>query len=182
MPNGSKQKWLKSYQDHRNYIRKTEAIVRPELAARLGMLAKAVKLYGRRFIVYNPLPWKRSGIVQVPFSGHTVRDGERGPLVDVLEDGSFYAVDIPANGYKTFTVVDTTKEEVIFHLISAKQGADVDRFKMRFFKVALDHKRGGIASLIEKKTGRELVDKSSPYGGPVPPRTFQRQRSVRPLL
>ena len=32
-----------------------------------------------------------------------------------------------------------------------------------FFKVAFDLKRGGIASLVDKQTGRELVDQSSPY-------------------
>ena len=32
-----------------------------------------------------------------------------------------------------------------------------------FYKVAFDLKRGGIASLVDKQTGRELVDQASPY-------------------
>ncbi len=35
VPNGSKKKWLKSYDDHRNYIRKTHEIVTRELRSRL---------------------------------------------------------------------------------------------------------------------------------------------------
>ena len=37
------------------------------------------------------------------------------------------------------------------------------RLDTPFYRVAFDLRRGGIASLVEKKTGRELVDRSSPY-------------------
>ena len=139
-PGGEKKKWLKTFDDKRAYIRKTEAIVDRELRTRLALLAKNVKVDGRRMVVWNALPWPRSGIVEIP--------GRPGKWI--------YAEGVPANGYKTFSL-DARPDAAESPAVAA------DTLDTPFYRVAFDTQRGGIASLVEKKTGRELVDKASPY-------------------
>lgn len=136
---GSKRKWLVSYDKKRQYILNTNNIVNDELKAHLDLLAKSVNVTGKRLLVYNPLPWKRSGIVENPW--------EKGKSFYVKEiDGSSY-VSYSQNDLKELTI--TSDEQTTF--------------STPYFKVVFDLTRGGISSLIEKKTSRELVDKSSKY-------------------
>lgn len=59
-------KWLKSYDEKRQYIRNTENIILSELTTHLNLLAESVTIEGKRMFVYNPLPWTRSGLVEIP--------------------------------------------------------------------------------------------------------------------
>lgn len=133
LPRGSKRKWLQSYDDHRNYANTAASIVNKELNDRLLLLASSVKTKGKSIVVYNALPWKRSGIVEV--------DGIK-----------IFAEDVPANGYKTVPF----KEE---------KGVEGNAAKIEtsYFIVSFDLEKGGIRSLVETTTGRELVDQTSPY-------------------
>lgn len=136
---GSKRKWLHSYDVKRQYIRNTNDIVMSGLKSRLDLLAGSIDLNGSRLVVYNPLPWKRSGMVENPWSKGTY----------------FYVEDIPPSGYWTYT----QKE-----LKTPSQTKDEKSvFNTPYFKVSFDLKRGGITSLVDKATGKELVDQSSKY-------------------
>jgi alpha-mannosidase len=134
---GQKVNWLKTFEDHRDYIRKTESIVSCELRKRLGIIAKSVKAEGPRTIVYNPLPWPRSGLVGIPGQA----------------DSLLFAEDIPANGYRTFKLEKAVRP----------RESHSNTLETPFYNVSFDLRRGGISSLIEKKTGREIADRSSPY-------------------
>lgn len=136
---GSKSKWLKSYDEKRQYILNTNTIVNDGLKSHLNLLAKSVNVQGKRLVVYNPLPWKRSGIVENPW--------EKG--------SSFYVKEIEASGYVSYSENDLKKLTITKDTQS--------RFETPYFKIVFDLDRGGIASLIEKATGRELVDQSSKY-------------------
>ena len=136
---GSKRKWLRSYDDKRQYILTTNDIVSKELKAHLDLLAASVNKKGKRVVVYNTLPWKRSGMIENPW--------EKGKY--------FYVKDVAASGYTTYSF-DELKEGAI---TSDEQTV----FNTPYFKVVFDLAKGGIASLIEKSTGRELVDQSSKY-------------------
>ena len=136
---GSKKKWLHSYDVKRQYIHNTNDIISTALNADLDLLAKSVKVTGKRLVVYNPLPWKRSGIVENPWK----------------KGSYFYVNEIAPSGYVTYSQNDI-KESAI----TTDQQAE---FSTPYFKIAFDLKRGGIASLVEKKTNRELVDKTSKY-------------------
>ena len=80
-----------------------------------------------------------------------------------------YAEDVPANGYKTYGVQGPRREVSL----SVSDGAAAEgrtglqdgklSLETPFYRVTFDLRRGGIASLVEKKTGRELVDRKSPY-------------------
>ena len=136
---GSKKKWLHSYDVKRKYIHNTKDIINTELNTHLDLLAKSVNVEGKRLVVYNPLPWKRSGMIENPWNkGHY-----------------FYVKDVAASGYVTYSQNDL-KEPAITNDRQTE-------FHTPYFKVVFDLERGGIASLIEKKTNRELVDKSSKY-------------------
>ncbi len=136
---GSKRKWLRSYEDKRQYIRNTNEIVSTTLHSELDILAASVNKQGKRVVVYNPLPWKRSGMIENP-----------------LEKGTFfYAADIAPSGYSTYTA-DALQQG----------GASSDEqpvFSTPYYKVIFDLTKGGIASLMERSTGRELVDTASGY-------------------
>ena len=132
---GFYKKFEGSFDDKRAFIRKTAAIVDEGLRERMDLLAKSVKAEGERVVVFNPLPWKRSGLVEV--DGHC-----------------YFAKEVPAGGYLTLQEAPAHDET---------PSADAAVIETRHFKVVLDLKRGGIASLVDKASGRELVDKTSPY-------------------
>src|SRR6185437_9054618 len=136
---GSKRKWLRSYEDKRQYIRNTNEIVSTDLNTELDLLAASVNKQGKRIVVYNPLPWKRSGMIE-----------------NLWDKGKyFYVRGVPASGYRTFSADELTERKVTTDESST--------FSTPYFKVVFDLKKGGIASLIEKSSGRELVDQSSKY-------------------
>ena len=136
---GSKRKWLYSYDEKRQYILNTNDIVSKELKSHLDLLAKSVNIEGKRVVVFNPLPWKRSGMIENPW--------EKGR--------SFYVKEIAPFGYATYSQTDI-KESTITN-------DENPAFSTPYFKVVFDLTRGGISSLMEIKTGRELVDQSSKY-------------------
>lgn len=136
---GSKRKWLRSYDDKRQYIHNTNDIVTKALATDLDLLASSVNRQGKRVVVYNPLPWKRSGMIENPWVKGTY----------------FYVKDIPASGYSSYAASELGEGNLT--------NDEAPTFSTPYFKVVFDLKKGGIASLVEKSTGREWVDQSSKY-------------------
>ncbi len=136
---GNYKKYDLAFDTKRDYAHKEAAIVDRELHSRLELLAKSVNADGPRLVVYNGLPWARSGNVEIP--------GQSGKFI--------YVEDVPANGYKTITppVADTDQPK----------SHAADSLDTPFYKVTFDLQRGGIASLVDKKSGRQLIDQSSPY-------------------
>jgi hypothetical protein len=134
LPMERQQKFLQSFEDKRDYIRTTVGIVTRELQARLDLLARSVDATGSRIVVWNALPWARSGLVEVG-------------------GNQLYAENVPANGYKSFPA----------SAAKTLEDSKSDTFDTEYYRVKFDLQRGGLASLVEKNTGRELVDKASPY-------------------
>lgn len=56
-----------SWAEHTAYIESARDLVSPLLDGELGALARAVGVEGRRVVVFNPLPWRRDGLVSVPW-------------------------------------------------------------------------------------------------------------------
>jgi alpha-mannosidase len=137
---GAYRKYEEAFDDKRAFARRAQDIVQRELSGRLDLLAKSVRADGRRVLVYNGLPWVRSGAVAIP--------GE--------PDRFLFAKDVPANGYRTYPL-DTGAPA------PGPQPPVSTNLDARFYQVTFDVNRGGIASLVDKRTGRELVDQRSPY-------------------
>ena len=135
LPPSKYQKLEASWEDKTNYIRNAASISTSLVDAGLSALTRAVDAEGPRVVVYNPLPWRRSGIVDI--------DG-----------ASFLAKDIPALGYTTFPPAPSV----------ASKTMSGDILENEFMRVRLDPVRGAILSLVDKRTGREWADGSSEYG------------------
>jgi hypothetical protein len=134
---GFYRKFESSFDDHRAYIRRAQTLVDGGLSNRLDLLARSVNAVGKRIVVFNPLPWERSGLVAVP--------GEPGRLL--------FAENVPPNGYRTYPS----------HPSDPSDKPAASTLETPYYRVTFDLQRGGLASLVEKQTGRELVDRSSPY-------------------
>ena len=156
---GAYKKYEQVFDAKRAYARKEAEIVHRELRSRLDLLARSVKTAGPRVVVYNALPWPRSGMIEIP-----------------ARPGKFiYAEDVPASGYKTYPVGQAFQPDARAgqarapgtpgrpDVHSSQAGKPDVRLDTPFYRVAFDLGRGGIASLVEKRTGRELVDCTSPY-------------------
>ena len=129
-----------SWEDKTNYIKTADNITGSILKTNMDALAKAVNQSGPRLVVYNPLPWSRSGRIGLP--------GKPGQFI--------LAKDIPAGGYKTFPM-----DQIVASDPSDRYGNSIEN---EFYKVAFDTVRGIISSFIDKRTGREWVDKEAEQG------------------
>lgn len=132
---GFYEKFESSFDEHRRYIKTTDSIVSKELDKRLAVLADNVKAKTGEIIVYNTLPWARSGEISI-------------------SSRRIWVNDIPANGYK----VIKNKEKNGVTLANNPSVLDT-----RYFTVRFDTSRGGIASLIEKSTGKELASQNDEF-------------------
>jgi len=123
----------RSFDDKRDRAQRADHLVSDALDERMALLARNVKANGPHIVVFNPLPWQRSGEVEVKTPNGACR---------------FFAVDVPPCGYKTFNAVPDVEKDV--------QG-DPTRVQSKFFRLEIDAARGCLASLTEIRTGRELV-------------------------
>jgi len=163
-----------SWQEHFDYIDSVRRLMVGPYAEAVSTLADNVNVPGHRIVVYNPLPWKRDGFVTLNicymprFSSLKPADG--GAAVPVAFEGPalegneyniirFLARDVPPMGYLTFVPAN---DKPAAPILAADAAAGV--IESPFFKATLDAKRGRIASLIDKRTGRELVDGAAPQG------------------
>lgn len=162
-----------SWKEHDHFAFRVEDSVVPRLEAELHTLAESVNVAGLRIVVFNPLPWPRDGVVDFafPFMGSlagksavkSVDDG----VVEALQtwgahshrNGRFVAKQVPPLGYKTYVVTDDQPKAT-----SLAGDGPAGTIENRWFKVTFDPERGCVASLIEKATGAELVDRASPHG------------------
>jgi alpha-mannosidase len=163
-----------SWEEHDRFAMDIRNQVVPTLYDDLNTLAEHVNVPGTRVVVYNPLPWKRDGVVQfaLPFMGsvqscRTAKDvdtGELSPLqswgADSHRNGEFVAKAVPPMGYRTYVFVAETK--TVESRIAIEAAANT--VENAFFKVLLDPNRGRIKSIVDKTTGREMVDAAAPHG------------------
>lgn len=142
-----------SWAEHTAYIEAARDLVTPLLQTEMAALANAVQGSTQRIVVYNPLPWKRDGVIRIPLTARAPRaikpaDGSEVSAGEVLGRELHFSVrDIPAQGYRLFVGAPARAATL-----------DPNKLENKFFKVAFDTKRGVISSLVDKRSGRELVD------------------------
>jgi len=140
-----------------------------------AQLEALVKTTDNSVAVFNSLNWARSGIVETDLpEGTTLIDSSTGveAPVEILRRGKgislpgfgpgsvrvrFLAAAVPAVGYKLYTVRQIAKQR------AASVDIRGNTLENQFYRVTLDPSSGAIASVFDKKLGRELVDSSSPY-------------------
>ena len=153
---------LEGFGQKRAYSHRAAGLVDAPIDSRMAGLAAAVKVAGPRIVVFNPLPWQRDGAVDVPWSDAitAVTDVASGRIAPVATDGRrirFVAKDLPPLGYRTFVPGDRPAQGQI--TVDARTHC----IENELFRVTLDPTRCGVRSIVDKRTGRELVDPQSPY-------------------
>lgn len=123
--------------------------------------------------VFNSLSWQRSDVVTT-----TVPAGWAGQLWDVggraavpYESVSstrirFLAADVPALGYRTYELrsgPDTAATADPSLGWTPGSGSAPGVLQNQYYKVSVDSTTGVVTSIIDKATGRELVDQSSAF-------------------
>jgi hypothetical protein len=118
--------------------------------------------------VFNTLAWQRSGLVKV-FVDHEILPSNKAfRIVDPAtgqalsaqplarrSEGTWWALwarDVPPLGYKSYRIEVANEER------SALPAADSHMLENKFYRLTADPSSGGLASIVDKQTGRELVD------------------------
>jgi alpha-mannosidase len=132
----------------------------------LSQLADRIETRGENLIVFNPLSWRRSGLVRFQVdSGTSLTDVASNSLVpyEVVEEREdyqtirFWARDAPSMGYKVYRLGRGPA------VLPGRSEPESNVFQNKFYRVTLDPTRGAIKSLYDKELGRELVDAASSY-------------------
>lgn len=122
--------------------------------------------------VFNTLNWPRSGLVRVfidheilpPDREFRILDGNNTVLAQAMErraEGTYWALwvrDVPPLGYKILRLETN-------NLPRAKEtpATDATALENAFYKLTVDTTKGAIRSLVDKESGRELVDQSAAW-------------------
>jgi hypothetical protein len=132
----------------------------------LSQLADQIQSQGQNLIVFNPLSWKRSGLVRFQVDQNAtltdVATGERQPfeVTDTRDHYAtirFWAKDVPPLGYKVYRLGRGTE-------VHAQESTAANNiFENKFYRVTVDPARAAIKSVYDKELGRELLDPASPY-------------------
>jgi alpha-mannosidase len=134
--------WLeRTWQDHADYIHQSQRINDSLTLQAMQQLADNVNMQGERLVVYNPLPWVRDALVELP--------GKAGR--------KFMARQIPPSGYKVFALEEPGAEQII------SENSDRAELENGYFVITVDRVKGGVVSVINRLTGRELVDRNVPH-------------------
>jgi len=153
-----------------NRIRFAEKIIVPLMKNQLKLLASSVDAGGKRIVVYNPLPWARSGrvsffagVYQKKFNIYGVKDASTGEVIPVYEDYnliSFDAGSVPSMGYRTYIPI----LEPINNETSLKIDESRHLLENKYFKLVIDEQRGTLSSVFDKLNQRELVNEECSEG------------------
>ncbi len=150
-----------------NRIRNAEKIIVPLMKKQMKQLASSVDIEGKRIVVYNPLPWERSGrvsfftgVYKKSFNIYGLKDAESGEIIPVYDDGnliSFDADNVPSMGYKTYVpILEPIHNETM--LVLDEQNNILEN---KYFKIKIDEEKGTLISLFDKKNNKELTDQKS---------------------
>lgn len=126
-----------TWDDHADYIRKAAGISSKLQERELAQLAAAVNIEGDRMVVFNPLPCIRDATVDVPGGGQVL------------------VTNLPPSGYRAIPLPVVTSASPVTCETAVLENACL--------KVTLDRGRGGIVSVWDKTTGRDLVDARAKY-------------------
>jgi hypothetical protein len=122
-----------SWEDKTDYIREASRIARDLTNKNLRALANAVNHAAPCVVVYNPLPWTRSGHIEV--NGETV-----------------FVKDVPPCGYLAHPLPPAAMR------MAPRKTTEPATLENAFFKLTLDPAQGCVTSLVDKRSGREWLE------------------------
>jgi hypothetical protein len=127
-------------------------------------LTSLVRTDGKTLVVFNPTNWLRSEVVFACIPPGTALANEGAPWCKMADttEGSIVAIsdDVASCGYKLKRLVPARPEDLEWR---RPQPAEGNLIESRYYRVAFDPASGGITSIIDRQSGRELVDPKAPY-------------------
>lgn len=158
-----------SWKEKSDRVYQAERVITPTLQRQMTELARSAGIEGPRVVVYNPLPWERSGIVSIqahsgwhPFKA--LKDVETGAVCNVVNAGNviqFVAKHVPSMGYRTYVPTEEIAESRPDGLILDE---DAGVLENEHVKCTIDAGRGALVSVLDKHTGMEMVNRGSAFG------------------
>ena len=146
----------------------TEAKKDVDYVLRRGLAALADYIYDPKgtLLVFNPLSWQRSGMVEMDLDkGLELVDLATNRTVpyEVLSTGPdyrhvrFLAQDVPSVGYKAYALKETKAEP------PTPQTTAEGTMENQYYRLVLDPASGAVKSIFDKELNKELVNASSTY-------------------
>jgi alpha-mannosidase len=151
---------------------KAREIAKTVLQRSLPVLTKNIPTgAGRSLAVFNPLSWSRTDVVRVGLPQDLAELNGRFRLIEKKTGGEmsyqivdkttllFQANDVPSIGYSVYTVVPGALPSPPAP-VTIVEGNMIEN---RFYKATADPITGGLRSVVDKESGRELVDPGSRF-------------------
>ncbi|MFC6102741.1 glycoside hydrolase family 38 C-terminal domain-containing protein [Olivibacter domesticus] len=159
----------KSWKEKADRVFSADKMVAPALNQQLRALAQEINVKGKRIFVYNSLPWERSGLVTIKGRsssnpGTAVKDVETGEIIPISNENNilqFIAKNVPASGYRNYILTNEAPSNAGSEFLIDESTNTIEN---KYLKIQFDPIRGSISSILEKQSGREMVDKKSEYG------------------
>ena len=135
------------------------------LRRHLATIAGSVNDPSGTLVVFNPLNWKRSGLVtfdlRKEYSLLDVTTKQDVPYEKVSAGQNFtrirfLAEDVPPVGYKCYSLVPAVPDP-------PPPSVTGETLENRYYRVTLDPTTGSVKSIFDKELNQELVNISSPY-------------------
>lgn len=132
----------------------------------LSQLADQIHIPANTLVVFNPLNWKRSSLVEADLAPRSrlvdLTTNEKVPfeVISQKEDFlhiRFLAKDLPAVGYKCFSISSNATAS------NPSEATNNKTIENSFYRLVVDAGTGSISSIYDKQLGRDLVDAASPY-------------------
>jgi len=132
----------------------------------LAALADYIYDPQRTVLVFNPLSWQRSSLVEIDLDkGLELVDLATSQTVpyEILSTGPAYhhvrflAQDVPSVGYKAYAMKPAQQPQ------PTSQVATEGTLENQYYRVVLDTGSGAVKSIFDKELNKELVNTSSPY-------------------
>ncbi|MBS3818218.1 alpha-mannosidase [bacterium] len=157
------------YKDAKESYLQAQKLAQNELSQKLLQLSQKIQTStqtkGHPLLVFNPLSWKRNGVVKVKLPPELnppvkilTHDGEEIPSQRVpLEKGTFLyftAKNIPSVGYKIYKV---QKGQRSFPSMKVNKNT----LENRYFRVAIHPQSGNIISIFDKLENKEVLSPSA---------------------
>lgn len=124
--------------------------------------------------VFNSLNWNRSGVAEAFIDHDILPLGKAYQIVDVngnnipaqiiksRSEGSYWGLwvnDIPAMGYASYKILVSDQPNVP----KSNNKSDLNSIENDFYKIEIDEKNNGLASIFDKELKRELIDKTNNF-------------------
>ncbi len=154
----------KQNEEYVTYTKTSRAEVRAMIASGVAAMFSASRDSSGvpKCVVYNPLSWTRSELVQIrpPAPDLTqIRDAETGAIAPVQQESNgalvFLADGVPSVGYRTYIFERGEKPPAV-----AIPVAD-NALNNSYFTISLNPSDGSITSLYDKQLGKELVKQTN---------------------